>query len=152
MLTKLIASLLPLYLLGCAHQVLSTQPNTDVVIATSSSTTNITQPIKIATWHPDSTTGRFTAMTLGRLALVGNCLTLGAPLGREGLDHLVLVLPDKSYVWDDKEGVLTYEGKNYRIGDEIYLGGGSFLYHPDHLLFSEIHWPQCGLDRGWLAN
>lgn len=144
---KLIAfmtfSLLPIFLLGCSNHGLIAESKND----TLKNTFDIKKPIKIATWSPDVTDGRFTAMTAGRLEIIENCLTL-----KTGQENVVLVLVDNSFSWDSEKEILKFQGNSYRIGDELYLGGGFFTYNPDNLPSVKIHWQQCGLKKGWLAS
>lgn len=60
----------------------------------------------------------FDAAIQGTLQLVDNCVVMGG----EG-SYVVPVFPDASDVsWND--GVLTWNGNDYRAGEEVSFGGG----------------------------
>lgn len=112
-------------------------------------------PLQIATWSPTPQMGRFTAMNAGYLMAYQNCLVLtrdqdSLPTNE---NSLLLVLADTSFSWDEENQTLVFEGKPYKLGDELYLGGGSFSY-PIGILTGqlEINWKECGLSRGWLGG
>ena len=113
-------------------------------------------PLQIATWSPAKTDGRFTAMTAGYLTVINNCLALTRDSDEVPTkdNSLLLVLADTSFSWDDAQEVLLFEGKPYKIGDELYLGGGAFTY-PKGILTGEnikLNWIDCGLNKGWLGG
>ena len=113
-------------------------------------------PLQIATWSPTKYNGRFTAMTAGYLTVINNCLALTRDNDEVPTkdNSLLLVLADTSFSWDDAQEVLIFEGKPYKIGDELYLGGGSFTY-PKGILTGEnikLNWIDCGLNKGWLGG
>ncbi len=113
-------------------------------------------PLQIATWSPTKYDGRFTAMTAGYLTVINNCLVLTRD-NEEVMTQdntLLLVLANTSFSWDADKEILLFEGKSYKIGDELYLGGGSFTY-PKGILTSEnikLNWIDCGLNKGWLGG
>ena len=115
----------------------------------------IKQPLQIATWSPTPQMGRFTAMNAGYLRAYQNCLVLTRDKDSLPTDEnsLLLVLADTSFSWDEAEQTLVFEDKPYKLGDELYLGGGSFTY-PVGILTNqvEINWKECGLSRGWLGG
>ncbi|MGP4864382.1 hypothetical protein ACTXGK_09340 [Psychrobacter sp. T6-5] len=113
-------------------------------------------PLQIATWSPDKTDGRFVAMTAGYLTKFNNCLALTRDSDEVPTkdNSLLLVLADTSFSWDAAGEVLLFEGKPYKIGDELYLGGGAFTY-PKGILTGEnikLNWIDCGLNKGWLGG
>lgn len=115
----------------------------------------IKQPLQIATWSPTASMGRLTAMNFGYLKSYHNCLVLTDD--KDSLptadNSLLLVLADTSFSWDDENQILTFEGKPYKIGDELYLGGGTVSY-PVGILADQlkINLKECGLNRWWLAG
>ncbi|MGP5209384.1 hypothetical protein ACTXJ5_01195 [Psychrobacter alimentarius] len=112
--------------------------------------------LQIATWSPAKTDGRFVAMTAGYLTKFNNCLALTRD-NEEVMTQdntLLLVLADTSFSWNADKEILLFEGKSYKIGDELYLGGGSFTY-PKGILTGEnikLSWIDCGLNKGWLGG
>lgn len=110
-------------------------------------------PLQIATWSPTKYNGRFTAMTAGYLTVINNCLALTRDSDEVPTKDniLLLVLADTSFSWDDTQEVLLFEGKAYKIGDELYLGGGAFVY-PNPNIKVKINWIECGLNKGWLGG
>lgn len=113
-------------------------------------------PLQIATWSPTKYSGRYVAMTAGYLTKFNNCLALTRD--SEALptkdNTLLLVLADTSFSWNADTEVLLFEGKPYKIGDELYLGGGAFAY-PNGILTGQdvgLNWIECGLDKGWLGG
>ena len=111
--------------------------------------------LQIATWSPDKTDGRFVAMTAGYLTKFNNCLALTRDSDEIPTQDntLLLVLADTSFSWDAAQEVLLFEKKPYKIGDELYLGGGAFTY-PNGILTDQIkvNWIECGLNKGWLGG
>lgn len=151
-----------LLLSGCVSQVIETSIEPPKVMQTNELETvpiikpePIKQPLQIATWSPTPQMGRLTAMNAGYLRSYRNCLVLTD--GKDSLptheNSLLLVLADTSFSWDEGERTLVFEGKPYKLGDELYLGGGSFSY-PIGILTDEveINWKECGLSRGWLGG
>ena len=112
-------------------------------------------PLKIATWSPTKYDGRFTGMGFGYLTTFGNCLTMTME-GKEVItkdNTYLLVLADNSFSWDAAQEVLLFEGKSYKIGDEIYLGGAAFTYPNANITDQvKVNWIECGLDKGWLGG
>ena len=48
---------------------------------------------------------------------------------------------------------IILEGKPYKIGDELYLGGTVFSYPNANITDQiKVNWIECGLDRGWLGG
>lgn len=112
-------------------------------------------PLQIATWSPTKYNGRFTAMTAGYLTVINNCLALTRDSDEVPTkdNSLLLVLADTSFSWDDAQEVLLFEGKPYKIGDELYLGGGAFTYPNANITDQvKVSWIECGLDKGWLGG
>lgn len=76
----------------------------------------------------------------GRLVTSGGCLAIapggGAPM--------VLVLPYGRGTWDAAAEVLTLDGKSYRRGDPIVVGGGSVPRDSDRLTSAPSMIPPCG--------
>lgn len=113
------------------------------------------QPLQIATWSPNKTDGRYMALVSGYLTKFNNCLALTS--NSEELttkdNTYLLVLSDNSFSWDAEKEILIFEEKPYKIGDELYLGGGAFTY-PNGILNknTKINWIECGLDKGWLGG
>ena len=137
---------------GCTHQMLEKQP---IVQAVKPVAVEVKQPLKIATWSPTKYDGRFTGMGLGYLTVVNNCLTM--TMGNEGTitesNTYLLVLADNSFSWNAAKEILTFEGKPYKIGDELYLGGTVFSYPNANITDQiKVNWIECGLDRGWLGG
>ena len=112
--------------------------------------------LQIATWSPHKTDGRYMAMVSGYLTTFNNCLALTRD-SQEVMtkdNTYLLVLADTSFSWDAAKEVLLFEGKPYKVGDELYLGGGAFTY-PKGILTEEsikLNWIECGLDKGWLGG
>ena len=151
-----------LLLSGCASQALETPVETPKIVQVQVPKPTliikpepIKQPLQIATWSPTPQMGRLTAMNAGYLMAYQNCLVLTRD--KDSLptseNSLLLVLADTSFSWDEGERTLVFEGKPYKLGDELYLGGGSFSY-PIGILTDEvkINWKECGLSRGWLGG
>ena len=154
--------LVALLVSGCASQALETPLETSAIVQTDVpepapiiKPEPIKQPLQIATWSPTPQMGRFTAMNAGYLQSYQNCLVLTRDEDSLPTDEnsLLLVLADTSFSWDEEKQTLVFEGKPYRLGDELYLGGGSFSY-PVGILTGqvEINWKECGLSRGWLGG
>lgn len=146
-----------LSLSGCVSQIVespSVQENTSLVVVASQPMI-VKQPLKIATWSPAKTDGRFVAMTSGYLTKFNNCLALTRD-SEELLTNdntLLLVLADTSFSWNADEEILLFEGKPYRIGEELYLGGGVFTYPNANITNQvKVNWIECGLDKGWLGG
>ena len=142
-----------LSLSGCVTQRLENLP---VVQAVAPVAVEVKQPLRIATWSPTKYNGRYLAMTDGYLTVFNNCLALTRD-SKEATtkdNTYLLVLADTSFSWDANKEVLTFEGKPYKIGDELYLGGGVFTYPNGRLTGEDIklNWIECGLDRGWLGG
>ncbi|KZE94616.1 hypothetical protein AVP42_00900 [Agromyces sp. NDB4Y10] len=95
-------------LVGCS---MTDSPQPDPTPTPSSDT-----PSELATYP--SSGGGMDALAVGKLALANGCLVI------EGSDEsmLVPVFPSDEATWND--GVLTWGGKEYRVGDTIRLGGG----------------------------
>ncbi|MGP5337934.1 hypothetical protein [Psychrobacter maritimus] len=112
-------------------------------------------PLQIATWSPNKTDGRYMALVSGYLTVVNNCLALtrdSKELTTKDNTYL-LVLADDSFSWDVDKEILLFEGKPYKIGDELYLGGGAFTYPNANITDQvEVSWIECGLDKGWLGG
>lgn len=147
-----------LSLSGCANQIVESAPvQEDLPVAVVASQPIIVEtPLQIATWSPAKTDGRYMAMTAGYLTKFNNCLALTRD-NEEVMTQdntLLLVLADTSFLWDADKEILLFEGKPYKIGDELYLGGGSFTY-PKGILTGEnikLNWIDCGLNKGWLGG
>lgn len=138
---------------GCTHQMLEKQP---IVQAVKPVAVEVKQPLKIATWSPNKYNGRYMAMTDGYLTVFNNCLALTRDSKEVTTkdNTYLLVLADTSFSWDANKEVLTFEGKPYKVGDELYLGGGVFTYPNGRLTGEDIklNWIECGLNRGWLGG
>lgn len=147
-----------LSLSGCVNQIVeNASVQGDLPVAVVASQPIIVEtPLQIVTWSPTKTDGRFVAMTAGYLTKFNNCLALTRD-NEEVMTQdntLLLVLADTSFLWDADKEILLFEGKPYKIGDELYLGGGSFTY-PKGILTSEnikLNWIDCGLNKGWLGG
>lgn len=116
----------------------------------------VESPLQIATWSPNITDGRYVAMTAGYLTKFNNCLALTRDSEEVTTkdNTYLLVLADTSFSWNADKEVLLFEGKPYKIGDELYLGGGAFTY-PKGILTGQnikLNWIDCGLDKGWLGG
>ena len=111
--------------------------------------------LQIATWSPTKYDGRFMAMTTGYLTVVNNCLALTRDSDEVTTkdNTLLLVLADTSFSWDAAQEVLLFEEKPYKIGDELYLGGGAFTYPNTNITDQiKVNWIECGLNKGWLGG
>ncbi len=112
-------------------------------------------PLQIATWSPTKYNGRFTAMTAGYLTVINNCLALTRDSYEVSTkdNSLLLVLADTSFSWDTAQEVLLFEGKPYKIGDTLYLGGAAFTYSNANITDQiKVNWIECGLNKGWLGG
>lgn len=111
--------------------------------------------LQIATWSPTKYDGRFTGMGFGYLTTFGNCLTMTME-GKEVItkdNTYLLVLADNSFSWDAAKKVLLFQGKPYKIGDEVYLGGTVFTYPNANITDQiKVNWIECGLNKGWLGG
>ena len=137
---------------GCTHQMLEKQP---IVQAVKPVAVEVKQPLQIATWSPTKYNGRFTAMGLGYLSVVNNCLAMARDSKEVTTkdNTYLLVLADNSFSWDSEKEILTFEGKTYKIGDELYLGGAAFFYPNANITDQvKVNWIECGLDKGWLGG
>lgn len=142
---------------GCASQALESSRNVrdNAVIRTESEPMKNDQPLQIATWSPTKYDGRFTAMGSGYLTKFNNCLTMtmGSKEDITKNNTYLLVLADNAFSWDAAKEILLFEGKQYKIGDEIYLGGTVFTYPNANITDQiKVNWIECGLDRGWLGG
>ncbi|MBZ1393558.1 hypothetical protein [Psychrobacter pacificensis] len=112
-------------------------------------------PLQIATWSPTKYNGRFTAMTAGYLTVINNYLALTRD-NEEVMTQdntLLLVLANTSFSWDADKEILLFEGKSYKIGDELYLGGAAFTYPNANITDQiKVNWIDCGLNKGWLGG
>lgn len=112
-------------------------------------------PLQIATWSPTKYNGRLTAMTAGYLTVINNCLALTRDSDEVPTkdNSLLLVLADTSFSWDAAQEVLLFEGKPYKISDELYLGGAAFTYPNANITDQiKVNWIECGLNKGWLGG
>lgn len=94
-------------------------------------------------------------MTAGYLTVVNNCLALTKDSDEVMTkdNTLLLVLADTSFSWDAAKEVLLFEGKKYKFGDELYLGGAAFIYPNANITDQvKVNWIECGLDKGWLGG
>ncbi|WP_201543762.1 hypothetical protein [Psychrobacter immobilis] len=112
-------------------------------------------PLQIATWSPTKYNGRFNAMGFGYLTKFENCLAMTRdsrePTTKD--NTYLLVLADTSFSWDADKEILLFEEKSYKIGDELYLGGGAFTYPNANITDQvKVSWIECGLDKGWLGG
>ena len=65
----------------------------------------------------------------------------------------LLALEDTSFSWDADTEILTFEEKQYKIGDELYLGGTVFTYPNANITDQiKVKWIDYGLDKGWLGG
>jgi hypothetical protein len=64
--------------------------------------------------------GGAAAVFHGLLSRLGGCLVVTAPNGT----RVQPVFPAGKADWDEASGVLIFEGKSYRPGDRIEIGGG----------------------------
>ena len=150
--TLLVAVLGVLSLSGCVTQRLENLP---VVQAVAPVAVEANQPLQIATWSPTKYDGRFTGMGLGYLTVVNNCLAMARDSKEVTTkdNTYLLVLADTSFSWDAEKEILTFEGKTYKIGDELYLGGTVFSYPNANITDQiKVNWIECGLDKGWLGG
>lgn len=142
---------------GCANQTLK-KPKIiydNAVIDNKSEVKKNDKPLQIATWSPTKYDGRFTGMGFGYLTTFGNCLTMTME-SKEIItkdNTYLLVLADNSFSWDAAKEVLLFQGKPYKIGDEIYLGGTVFTYPNANITDQiKVNWIECGLGKGWLGG
>ena len=144
-----------LSLSGCVSQELEKPVSVLASVPIVSQPLVVEPPLQIATWSPTKYNGRFTAMVSGYLTVVNNCLALtrdSKELTTKDNTYL-LVLADTSFSWDADKEILLFEGKPYKIGDELYLGGGAFTYpNPNIADQVKVSWIECGLDKGWLGG
>lgn len=137
---------------GCVHQMLKTP---EIVYTDVPATIEVEQPLQIATWSPTKYNGRFTAMTTGYVTIINNCLALTRDTKEVTTkdNTYLLVLADTSFSWDANKETLLFEGKTYKIGDTIYLGGGVFTYPNANITEQiKVNWIECGLNKGWLGG
>ena len=144
-----------LSLSGCVSQELEKPVSVLASVPIVSQPLVVEPPLQIATWSPTKYNGRFTAMVSGYLTVVNNCLALtrdSKELTTKDNTYL-LVLADDSFSWDVDKEILLFEGKPYKIGDELYLGGGAFTYPNANITDQvKVSWIECGLDKGWLGG
>lgn len=80
--------------------------------------------VVIATWEraasASGVVGSALALAQGRLVLRDHCLLLTAPDGRT----ILPVFPSDRVRWDAPSRTLIHQGRNYRPGDQITIGGG----------------------------
>jgi hypothetical protein len=74
------------------------------------------QPVEVATYA--SGAPAFMSLLRGVLVVHQGCLVVGDDQGRS----VLVVFRAQDIDWDGE--VLTYEGRRYRLGDSIDLGGG----------------------------
>lgn len=137
---------------GCAHQILEKPP---IVQSFEPMAFEVKQRLQIATWSPTKYNGRFTAMGLGYLTVVNHCLAMTRDSKEVTTkdNTYLLVLADTSFLWDADKETLLFEGKQYKIGDELYLGGAAFVYPNANITDQvKVNWIECGLDKGWLGG
>ncbi|TXD97567.1 hypothetical protein ES754_00845 [Psychrobacter frigidicola] len=137
---------------GCTHQMLEKLP---IVQAVEPVAVVVKQPLQIATWSPTKYNGRFTAMGFGYLTVVNNCLAMARDSKEVTTkdNTYLLVLADTSFSWNADKEILTFEGKPYKVGDELYLGGTVFTYPNANITDQiKVNWIECGLDKGWLGG
>ena len=144
-----------LSLSGCVSQELEKPVSVLASVPIVSQPLVVEPPLQIATWSPTKYNGRFTAMVSGYLTVVNNCLALtrdSEELTTKDNTYL-LVLADDSFSWDVDKKILLFEGEPYKIGDELYLGGGAFTYPNANITDQvKVSWIECGLDKGWLGG
>ncbi len=112
-------------------------------------------PLQIATWSPTKYDGRFTAMTAGYLTVINNYLALTRD-NEEVMTQdntLLLVLANTFFSWEADKEIMLFEGKSYKVGDELYLGGAAFTYPNANITDQiKVNWIDCGLNKGWLGG
>ena len=144
-----------LSLSGCVSQELEKPVSVLASVPIVSQPLVVEPPLQIATWSPNKTDGRYMALVSGYLTVVNNCLALtrdSEELTTKDNTYL-LVLADDSFSWDVDKKILLFEGKPYKIGDELYLGGGAFTYPNANITDQvKVNWIECGLDKGWLGG
>lgn len=85
-------------------------------------------------------------MGSGYLTIENNCLAMIND--RKELptkdDTYLLVLADTSFSWNADEETLLFEGKTYKIGDTIYLGGTVQTYANANITDQiKVNWIEC---------
>ena len=108
--------------------------------------------VTIATWQrpvPNpGVVGSAAALASGTLILRNNCLLLEWEGGRT----ILPVFPSDRIQWDAAALTLTHEGRRYRVGDPISIGGGGVRRDsPAVAAIAEID-ARCGADSVWFVG
>jgi hypothetical protein len=86
------------------------------------------------------------ALSGGTLVRDGRCLYLVNPGGRT-----LLVLPSPQARWNARRASLSIGGREFRIGDEIWIGGGEGRFMPIPLA-REARRRGCDTTRIWWGS
>jgi hypothetical protein len=89
---------------------------------------------------------QLSAITRGKLAVVRNCLVILTG----GAKPIVPIFPYGKGQWDSVSQTFRHDGKSYRLGDEISLGGGMAPTNPGQYL-GKHELPDCDSKQFWIS-
>jgi hypothetical protein len=89
-----------------------------------------------------------TALVVGSLAVVNNCLVISS----KDAPPILPIFPYGTGVWDDAKQTFTYRGKVIRIGETIETGGGGIQLDTLKEMRIKYDVPDCGVTNFLLAN
>lgn len=75
----------------------------------------------------------------GRLKVHGSCLVIA-----NGNDYTQPIFEKSSINWDESSKTLTFQGKKYKEGDEIRVGGGGLPTDETYPKKMNMGIPECG--------
>jgi hypothetical protein len=104
--------------------------------------------VRVARWAKNPNGGGMTALVVGSLAVVNNCLVISS----KDAPPILPIFPYGTGVWDDAKQTFTYRGKVIRIGETIETGGGGIQLDTLKEMRIKYDVPDCGVTNFLLAN
>lgn len=90
-------------------------------------------------------TGGAAAVFRGVLSRAGGCLVVTAPNGIQ----VQPVFPAGKAIWDEAAHKLVFQGRSYRTGDRIELGGGEVSSPSAYARETGVELAPCAVGRVW---
>lgn len=103
--------------------------------------------VRVARWSRDPNGPIMSALKVGTLAIVNNCLVMS----NKDAAPTLLIFPYQNGVWDNTKRTFTYEGKVIGIGEHIEVGGGRILNFDYLKSNGKYDVPDCGITDFWVA-
>ncbi len=105
--------------------------------------------VRVARWGKERSWPSMTALNVGKLGIVNNCMVIINEVGPPTLP----IFPYYNGVWDNAKRTFTYEGQVVRIGETIRVGGGAI--QDVNAFFKRVgvkyYLPDCGTNSFWVA-